>query len=525
MKIICRYAVLLLAAVFIAAGLAASAQMPLQRGRNRVQDERLRRGGGSRMQSERRAGQRDRQGQSSDRGGPPPGFYTDVPEHPFDIILGRPTGDSVTVSVLAYEQMEGYIEYGEQASGYDNKTAIRQFRKGEPSIMVFDGLKANTRYYYRLSRRTPGSTAFKQSEQYTFHTQRAAGDPFVFTVTADSHLDYNTSIERYARTLANASADRPDFHVDLGDTFMTGKYGRDYLAAEKQYLAQRYYFGLLCHSAPLFLTLGNHDGESGSARDGAVSLWALSARKKYFPNPYPDSFYSGNRTNIEGAGLLENYYCWEWGDALFVVLDLYWPTTIRAREGQDLWNRTLGEKQYRWLKGVLEDSSAGFKFIFIHHLVGGLDRSGRGGSEAASLFEWGGRDLNGSEAFGRRRPGWSEPIHQLLVRNGVSIVFHGHDHFYARQDLDGVVYQLVSQPGHRSSQDRVRSAAEYGYRDGIFLGNSGHLRVMVSPTRATIEYVRSYLPGEESSERKNGLVAHSYTIEAGRESVGLAETE
>jgi len=524
MKISCRYAVLLIAAILIVAGLACSGQLPQGRSLNRAENER-RRGGSSRRQSGRSADQRGRQGQSVERGGPPPGFYTDVREHPFDIILGRPTRNSVTVSVLAYGQMEGYIEYGEQTSDYDGKTAIQQFRKGEPSIMVLDGLQANTRYYYRFRRRTLGTTAFMQSEQYTFHTQRAAGDPFVFTVTADSHLDYNTSVERYTQTLANASADRPDFHVDLGDTFMTGKYGRDYLAAEKQYLAQRYYFGLLCPSAPLFLTLGNHDGESGSARDGAVALWALSTRKKYFPNPHPDGFYSGNRTDIEGAGLLENYYCWQWGDALYVVLDPYWPATSRARDGQDFWNRTLGEKQYRWLKEVLENSSAGFKFIFIHHLVGGLDRSARGGSEAASLFEWGGRDLDGREAFKSKRPGWNEPIHQLLIKNKVSVVFHGHDHFYARQDLDGVIYQLVPQPGHRSSQDRVRSAAEYGYRDGVFLGNSGHLRVMVTPGKSTIEYVRSYLPGEESSERKNGLVAHSYTIEPGRESVGVAETE
>jgi len=34
------------------------------------------------------------------------------------------------------------------------------------------------------------------------------------------------------------------------------------VSAAWQYLAQRFYFGQLCHSAPLFLVLGNHDGES-----------------------------------------------------------------------------------------------------------------------------------------------------------------------------------------------------------------------------------------------------------------------
>ena len=520
-----RCAMVLAVVISIAVESDLSAQLSPEGARSRAVNERFRRGIGGRRQSGLRAGQRGRQGQSSDRGGLPPGFYTDVPEHAFDIILGRPTRNSVAVSVLAHEQMKGYIEYAEEVSGSDGKSQIRQFKEGEPSIVILDGLKADSQYYYRLCWRTQDANAFSRTARYTFHTQRPAGSAFVFTVTADSHLDYNTNVERYARTLANALVDSPDFHVDLGDTFMTGKYGRDYSNAQEQYLAQRYYFGLLCHSAPLFLVLGNHDGESGGARDRTISLWSSSTRKKYFPNPRPNRFYSGNRTELEGVGLLENYYCWEWGDALCVVLDPYRHTTARTRDGEDFWNRTLGIAQYRWLKEILENSSAKFKFVFIHQLVGGLDRSGRGGSEAASLFEWGGHNLDGVEAFRSKRPGWSVPIHTLLVQNKVSAVFHGHDHFYARQDLDGIVYQLVPQPGHRSIQDRVRSAAEYGYRNGVFLGSSGHLRITVTPAQATIDYVRSYLPTEESGIRKNTAVAHSYTIEADRKPTRLPQAE
>ena len=55
-----------------------------------------------------------------------------------------------------------------------------------------------------------------------------------------------------SQTLANALADAPDFHVDLGDTFMTEKHASRESAA-RQYVAQRYYFGLISHSAPLYL--------------------------------------------------------------------------------------------------------------------------------------------------------------------------------------------------------------------------------------------------------------------------------
>lgn len=41
-------------------------------------------------------------------------------------------------------------------------------------------------------------------------------------------------------------------------------------SAAKQYVAQRYYFGQIGHSAPLYLVLGNHDGESGRYLDGIV---------------------------------------------------------------------------------------------------------------------------------------------------------------------------------------------------------------------------------------------------------------
>ena len=53
--------------------------------------------------------------------------------------------------------------------------------------------------------------------------------------------------------------------------------------------------------------------------DGAadnLALWSNTMRKRYFPNPVPDGFYTGNTTKDRFAGLLQDYYAWEWGDAL-----------------------------------------------------------------------------------------------------------------------------------------------------------------------------------------------------------------
>lgn len=43
-------------------------------------------------------------------------FKTEVPAHPFDVVLGRATDKSITASVLAYADREGVIAYGTKAS-------------------------------------------------------------------------------------------------------------------------------------------------------------------------------------------------------------------------------------------------------------------------------------------------------------------------------------------------------------------------------------------------------------------------
>jgi hypothetical protein len=75
-----------------------------------------------------------------------------------------------------------------------------------------------------------------------------------------------------------------------------------------------------------------------------------------------------------------------------------------------------------------------------------------------------------------------------LVAYGVSAVFHGHDHFFVKQERDGIVYQEVPQPGHPRAE--ARSAADYGYRSGVILPGAGILRVRVTPKVATVDFLR-----------------------------------
>ena len=417
------------------------------------------------------------------------------------------------MSILAYQDIEGYVAYGRQVGAYTMQTPVQPFKKGVPVELAMGGLEANTSYYHQFRWRPPGTERFTNSPEYTFHTPRPAGTAFTFTLTADSHLDEHTSPDVYRRTLANIRAERPDFHMDLGNLFMTDKHAsRD--EAAKQYLAQRYYLGQIGCSTPTFLALSTHDAESGKYDDGSadcLAVWSTLMRKRYFPNPVPDAFYTGDSVPQPHYGLPQDYYAWQWGDALFVVLDPFRYST--RRRGDEGWGWSLGLTQYRWLEKTLAESRARFKFVFIHNLLCG-DQAARGGVEVAGLNEWGGKNANGSDGFRQHRLGWDAPVHHLLVRCHVAAAFKAHDNFYARQELDGIVYQMIPQPSF-AGNDRIRDLENYGYKQGTFLGNSGHVRVAVSPDRVTVDYIRSYLPEDESDHRKNGDVAHSYTIKRG----------
>ena len=112
--------------------------------------------------------------------------------------------------------------------------------------------------------------------------------------------------------------------------------------------------------------------------------------------------------------------------------------------------------------------------MFCHNLVGGLNMNGqmRGGIEAAKYLEWGGYNLDGSWGFDKARPGWPMPVHQLLVANKVTAFFHGHDHLYAKQELDGIVYQEGPQPSARNF-NLGTLGTDYAYAHGTVLGGAG----------------------------------------------------
>ncbi len=264
----------------------------------------------------------------------------------------------------------------------------------------------------------------------------------------------------------------------------------------------------------MFLVNGNHEQAAGYLLDGTpnnVAVWAQNARNSHYSEPAPDGFYTGNAEPVPFIGLLRNYYSWTWGDALFVVIDPYWPSRVsvsdpfgNAQRNTDIWAVTHGDAQYQWLKTTLEQSRARHKFVFAHHVMG----TERGGVEVAHKAEWGGHNDDGTYGFDLQRPTWAAPIHELLVTNGVTIFFQGHDHVWVRQELDGVVYQTLPEPA--DSRYALSSFAD-AYLTGDRFPSAGYTRVTVSPDDVKVDYVRTYLPADEGAGRTSGTIAFSYS--------------
>jgi len=178
------------------------------------------------------------------------------------------------------------------------------------------------------------------------------------------------------------------------------------------------------------------------------------------------------------------------------------------------WDYTLGAAQYSWLGETLENSDANHKFIFIHHLT-----QPRGGAQDIPYYEWGGyapaKKTGALEwEFDAMRPGWPKPVHEVLVENGVDIVFHGHDHVWAFEprEEEGIVYQEVPKPNQWAWNTLIGSCQAGEYSN--CLPSSGYVKVDVSEGDFRVEYIREVFDpktGRRDGER-SGEVMCGYTV-------------
>lgn len=341
------------------------------------------------------------------------------------------------------------------------------------------GLRAGVEYEYVIRRN--GETLFFGRAV----TQRQAGESYRFAIMTDSHTSprdvpnpddphaeietINFKEETLAAVATNIGNANPDFIVNLGDMIDYHDYGFNIPTPSANhtriaYLNHRRLYQETLGNAAHFPVIGNWEGENGDFTREQIDT-AREQRFIYVPGPEPDTY-------PEGGSPFEDYYAFTWGDALFVVLNVmtYTPTThlLDGVGAADDW--TLGEEQLSWLKKTLEEADSKWRFVMIHHTVGGL-----AGNLANSIYGRGG----GLAAY----VGEQALVHQLMLDHGVQVFFFGHDHVFTDMVVDGIHYTL---PGSSGAPWKF-GENETGY--SVYWNDSGHALVEVSPESVRVEFV------------------------------------
>jgi phosphodiesterase/alkaline phosphatase D-like protein len=149
---------------------------------------------------------------------------SDEPSNMATEMLSRPTDNSVTLSALADVDLLIKVEYSTTPTIYSPAPTIpanpAMFPGGKPIQLVITGLQPDTQYYYRMLYSEDGGLSWTARDAHSFHTRRAAGSPFAFTITSDSHVNVLLgNAATWQQTMTNVANDHPDFVIDCGDTF------------------------------------------------------------------------------------------------------------------------------------------------------------------------------------------------------------------------------------------------------------------------------------------------------------------
>lgn len=195
-------------------------------------------------------------------------------------------------------------------------------------------LAASTNYYYRVISRIGDQVV--ESDYYQFKTSCNKEVPFSFCITSETggyggfnETNYNYQIFDQIRML------RPDFLFFVGDMVSDGLDRSSW---------DTYLFdpgSKLMTNTPFYMCQGNHEENT-----------FLIAELFDFPPPH-------------------NYFAFDYGDAVFIVLDS--TTMFRYEEKDGMWDTVPTDdfsnegEQIKFLISQLEQTKARWKFVFFHY--------------------------------------------------------------------------------------------------------------------------------------------------------------
>ena len=216
---------------------------------------------------------------------------------------------------------------------------------------------------------------------------------FSFVVLGDTRSGDNI----YKKIVSLAMERKPDFIVNTGD--MIVKPGNKDQWANFWEMSKPI-------TVPYFLTVGNHDAHPK----------VLLSEKTY-----------KQEVDLPGNEL---YYSFVAGNSRFIVLD----SCLDDEE-----KKITGE-QFKWLEAVLLNSTQKHKFIFLHHPL--YTDLGKGHHAHDSIDKY---------------PESRDRLEALMAKYKVDAVFAGHEHYYERRTVDGIIH-IITGGGGAPIYDRE----EYG---------------------------------------------------------------
>lgn len=303
----------------------------------------------------------------------------------------------------------------------------------------------------------------------------------------------------------------PDFIILMGDTTglgathkwpgfgLSGENLRDsdyYWLAKLFWLRMRKLYSALTPSIPIFIVLGNHDGET---QWNPMAKWGAYWREKLFAQPRATTYAEGGHP--EGK-----YYAFTWGadknnrgGVLFIALNTTAFTGPSFPVKIDQWS--LGEEQRLWLENVLKEAEKHWIFLCSHHVLGGWPA---GPEETRRDIAYGRGPLFTADDY--KEYGQPEKIEQVWITqkamdNGVRAFLYGHDHiFYSKRigfglnnlDLYGLCVGSTKYVGEKMWWGGSLWQKHYGSWNRTppdFIGPSGITRATIGAEEAKFEYI------------------------------------
>ena len=247
-----------------------------------------------------------------------------------------------------------------------------------------------------------GATAAADGAATTSPATRAAEDKilFSFTVAGDNRPANNELPQPgvFQEILNSMKHENPSFFVNTGDIVMGNTQNTSIL--ERQF--SDYIHATSALAIPMYVSPGNHDVANSVSREFFEKFLKISKS----PNSKPGLPDSGS----------EFFYSFKFEGINFIILDAYEPGNWGAVKGQEL----------SWLESVLAKMKDEEVFIFVHPPVYSVLNP--------DCITDGSKHV----AFSSKKN--QDYIRELFKKLNVDGVFHGHEHLFNKQNIDGTEY-------------------------------------------------------------------------------------